>query len=181
MISWIRDSFPHDEVNLVLARGISVDTLTRGLRDRQRETLASGEADGWAWAVHPMHNWEIEDYDDVDYDALCPDDVEIVVFVTEPCSAKGFPPAFGYHRDGRLVLWFSFEDVEQRVGANPDHLSAELLDAGVIGPDRECGHQEDQGHDCFDHHYDDHARLVKVIAGYFALPSPPLSAGVVST
>ncbi|GHA87180.1 MULTISPECIES: hypothetical protein [Streptomyces] len=180
MISWIRGAFPHHEVNVVFARGTSAGTLTQGLRDRQREPLASGEADGWAWAVHEMLNGEIEDFDDVDYNALCPDGTEIIVFVTQPCSPKGFPPAFAYHRDGHLVLWFSFEDVRTRVGANPDHLSPELLAAGIIGPDTECGLADEFGHDCFDHFYDDHERLVKVIADYFALPSPPLTAEVAS-
>ncbi len=137
--------------------------------------FAYGEGNGWAWAVHAMHNWDAKDYDDVDYNAMCPNGAEIVVFVTEPCSAKGFPPAFAYHQDGRLILRFSFEDLQQRVGENPDHLSPELLAANLIGPQAGCGQQDDHGHDCFDHYYDDHGRLVKVIAGYFALPSPPLS------
>ncbi|MET7921739.1 hypothetical protein ABZU45_39300 [Streptomyces avermitilis] len=178
MTNWIQASFPGHEVNVVFARGIALDALTRGLRDRRREPLVYGEANGWAWAVHDMHNWDAEDYDDVDYNGMCPKSAEIVVFVTEPCSAKAFPPAFEYHRDGRTILCFSFEDIQQRVGENPDHLSPELLAANLIGPTAECGQQGDDGHDCFDHHYDDHERLVTVIADYFALPSPPLSAEV---
>lgn len=54
MISWIEGSFRGHEVNIVFARGTPVDILTQGLRDRQREPLASGETDGWAWAVHDM-------------------------------------------------------------------------------------------------------------------------------
>ncbi|MFE2037451.1 hypothetical protein ACFXBB_30200 [Streptomyces scopuliridis] len=178
MTNWIQGSFPGHEVNVVFARGIPLDAFIRGLSDRLREPLAYGEANEWAWAVHDMHNWDAEDYDDVDYSSMCPDGAEIVVFVTEPCSAKAFPPAFAYHRDGRTILWFSFEDVQQRVGENPDYLSPELLAANLIGPTAECGQQGDDSHDCFDHHYDDHERLVTVIAEYFALPSPPLSAGV---
>ncbi|MFF2327682.1 MULTISPECIES: hypothetical protein [unclassified Streptomyces] len=184
MTDWTQGSFPGHEVNVVLARGIPLDTLTRGLLDRQREPLASGEADGWAWAVHDMHNWDIEDYDDVEYGALCPNGAEIVVFVTEPCSVKGFPPAFEYYRDGRLILRFNFEDLGQRVGANPDYLSPELLAADLIGPRAGCGQGDDPGHDCFDDHGGcddrddrDDERLVKVITDYFALPSPPLSPG----
>lgn len=92
MTSWIHGSFPDHEVNVVFARGVPLDAVTRGLRDRLREPLAAGQANGWAWAVHDMHNWEAEDYDDVDYGGMCPDGAEIVVFVTEPCSAKGFLP-----------------------------------------------------------------------------------------
>ncbi|MFF2405451.1 hypothetical protein [Streptomyces sp. NPDC058092] len=55
MISWIQGSFRGHEVNVVLARGVPLDTLTQGLRDRQREPLASGETDGWAWAVHSLN------------------------------------------------------------------------------------------------------------------------------
>ncbi|MFE5096789.1 hypothetical protein ACFRCI_42410 [Streptomyces sp. NPDC056638] len=178
MTDWIQGTFPGREVNVVFARGMPLDAFVRCLGDRLREPLAYGEANGWAWAVHDMHNWDAEDYDDVDYSGMCQDGAEIVVFVAEPCSAKAFPPAFGYHRDGRTILWFSFEDLQQRVGENPDYLSPELLAANLIGPTAECAQQEDDSHDCFDHHYDDHERLVTVIADYFALPSPPLSAGV---
>ncbi|WP_329124807.1 hypothetical protein [Streptomyces sp. NBC_01353] len=126
-----------------------------------------------------MHNWDAEDYDNVDYRGLCPEDAEIVVFETEPCSAKAFPPAFGYYRNGRTILWFNFESLHQhRAGENPDYLSPELLAANLIGPTAECGKQDDDSHDCFDHHYEDHERLVTVIADYFTLPSPPLSEGV---
>ncbi|MFE7401892.1 hypothetical protein [Streptomyces sp. NPDC057557] len=178
MTHWIQGTFPGHEVNVVFARGMPLDAFVRCLGDRLREPLAYSEANGWAWAVHDMHNWDAEDYDDVDYSGMCQDGAEIVVFVTEPCSAKAFPPAFGYHRDGRTILWFSFEDLQQRVGENPDYLSPELLAANLIGPTAECTQQDDDSHDCFDHHYDEHERLVTVIADYFALPSPPLSAGV---
>jgi hypothetical protein len=169
-------SYPGHEVNLVFARGMTLDVLTRSLRDLLREPLSCGEANGWAWAVHDMHNYDAEDYEPVNYNGICAAGVEIVVFETEPCSPKGFPPAFSYSRDGRTILCFSFEDLhQQRVGENPDYLSPELLAANLIGPDAECGQAGEAGHDCFDHYYDDHERLVKVIAGFFALPSPPLS------
>ncbi|WP_405715366.1 hypothetical protein [Streptomyces sp. NBC_00046] len=180
MTSWMHDSFPGHEVNIVFARGLPLDALIAGLRELRREPLAHGEAGGWAWAVHDMLNDEIEDYDNVDYRHICPQGTELVVFETEPCSAKAHGPNFEYLRDGRLILRFSFEDVGQRVGENPDHLSAELLAAGLIGPDAQCAAADtDDGHDCFDHHYDDEDRLVRAIAGFFALPSPPLSREVV--
>ncbi|MHA5052770.1 hypothetical protein [Streptomyces sp. SD15] len=164
MTDLIRDSFPGHEVNVVFARGVPLDALTEGLRGLLRDPLAQGEGGGWAWAVHDMCNWEAEDYDPVNYTSLCPGDAEVVVFVTEPCSAKGFPPDFSYYRDGRMILHFSFEDLASRVGDNPDHLSPELLAADLIGPDA-----------VFDNSDDDHRRLVKTIADFFELPSPPLS------
>ncbi|MFD6281242.1 hypothetical protein ACFWFI_37620 [Streptomyces sp. NPDC060209] len=175
MTDWTDHSFPDHEVNLVFARGKSPGALTEGLRGLLREPLECGEANGWAWAVHDMLNPEADDYDLVDYRSLCQGGGEVVVFVTEPCSAKAHGPDFSYYRDGRTVLHFSFEDVGQRVGENPDYLSAELLAANLIGPESECGWAEGEGHDCFDHHYDDENRLVRAIADFFVLPSPPLS------
>ncbi|WP_327418993.1 DUF6461 domain-containing protein [Streptomyces sp. NBC_01233] len=177
MIEWMHESFPGHEVNIVFARGTSLDVLTERLIALRREPLASGEDGGWAWAVHDMANWEIEDYDPVDYRSVCSAGTELVVFVTEPCSAKAHGPQFEYYRDGRTVLAFSFEDVGSRVGDDPDYLSPELLAAGVIGPDADCPLAEHDGHDCFDSHfYDDRKLVIKTIAGYFALTSPPLSA-----
>ncbi|WP_244299154.1 DUF6461 domain-containing protein [Streptomyces viridochromogenes] len=173
----VLDSGRHDEVNLVFGRGMGLDALAEGLRGVHREPLVTGEGNGWAWAVHDMLNAEIEDFDPVSYGPLSAG-AEIVVFVTEPCSAKAHPPHFEYYRDGRLITWFSFEDLTQRPGDNPDHLSAELLAAKLIGPDAECEKADDSGHDCFDHHYDDHNRIVRAVAGFFSLPSPPLSAEV---
>ncbi|MFF3334040.1 hypothetical protein ACFYWX_31565 [Streptomyces sp. NPDC002888] len=176
MTNWIQGSFGHhDEVNVVFARGMSLDALDKGLRDLHREPLALGEGNGWVWAVHDMLNPDIDDYDAVDYTTLCRDGGEIVVFVTEPCSVKGFPPDFEYYRDGRLILRFSFEDLEQRVGQNPDYLSPELLAANLIGPDAGCDQEDVDGHECYVHARDHHEPLVKVIADFFALPSPPLA------
>jgi hypothetical protein len=124
-----------------------------------------------------MFDAETEDYDPVSYGEVCAG-AELVVFVTEPCSAKAHAPHFEYYRDGRLITWFSFEDLTQRPGENPDYLSAELLAADLIGPGAECQEAGEGGHDCFDHHYEDHNRIVRAVAGFFALPSPPLSPAV---
>ncbi|TWG04799.1 hypothetical protein FHX80_113271 [Streptomyces brevispora] len=176
MISWMHDSFPGHEVNLVLARGLSADTLVEGLRGLHREPLAHGEAGGWAWAVHDMFEEGTEDYDPVDYRSICPEGTEVIVFETEPCSAKAHGPNFTYLRSGRTTLHFSFEDIGQRLGDNPDHISAELLAANLIGPGAECDKwKTEDGHDCLDHEDDADDRLVKALADCFALPSPPLS------
>lgn len=175
MTRWMHDTFPGHEVNLVFARGLSLEALTAGLREMHREPLAHGEADGWAWMVHDMIT-EADGYREADYRRVCPEGAEVVVFVTEPCSAKAHGPMFMYLRDGRGTLSFSFEDVEQRVGENPDYMSAELLAAHLIGPEAWCAKADtDDDHDCFDHHYDDEDRLVRAIADCFSLPSPPLS------
>ncbi|WP_086565810.1 hypothetical protein, partial [Streptomyces africanus] len=115
-----------------------------------------------------------EDFDPVPYGEISAG-AEIVVFVTEPCSPKGHAPHFEYYRDGRLITWFSFEDLTQRPGDNPDYLSAELLAAKLIGPDAGCAEEGEDGHDCFDHYYEHHHRIVRAVARFFALPSPPLS------
>ncbi|WP_041820295.1 hypothetical protein [Streptomyces davaonensis] len=176
MTKWTHRSYDHHEVNVVFARGSSLDALADGLRRLDREPLDRGEDGGWSWAVHDMVNAEIEDFDPVNYRRVCPDGTELVVFVTEPCSVKGFPPDFEYYRDGRLILRFSFEDLGQRVGDDPDHLSPELLAANLIGPDSHCPHEDDLGHDCWEHTEDDRGRLMKTLVGHFALPSPPLAA-----
>ncbi|WP_330240010.1 hypothetical protein [Streptomyces sp. NBC_00525] len=180
-MTWIDSTceFMWHETNLVFARGISLDALVSGLRELAREPLASGEADGWAWAVHDMVNAEAEDYDDVDYRRICPPGAEVVVLVTEPCSVKAHPPTFTLLRDGVCTIHFSFEDLEQRVGTSPDYLSAELLAANLIGPDSECRVWEtDPSHDCWEHdgdRDDRDERVARAIAACFGLPSPPLA------
>ncbi|MFI6861986.1 hypothetical protein ACIBKZ_19160 [Streptomyces sp. NPDC050421] len=176
MTTWLHDTFPGHEVNLAFARGLPADAFFEGLREQNREPLALGEADGWAWAVHDMLDEE-DDYEDVDYGRLCPQGAEVVVFVTEPCSAKAHGPHLAYYRDGRTTLFFSFETFrQQRAGDNPDYLSAELFAAGVIGPAAECQEWKDGAHDCYEHRDADELRLVRTIADAFGLPSPPLAA-----
>ncbi|TXR96120.1 hypothetical protein EAO73_31730 [Streptomyces sp. col6] len=182
-MTWIHDAYglPGHEVNLVFARGTSLAALTAGLRELNREPLAEGEEGGWAWVVHDMVNDELEDYENVDYTRVCPPGAEVAVLVTEPCSAKAHAPDFTYLRDGKWTLHFSFEDLEQRVGDNPDYMSAELLAANLIGPDAEClAWETDPAHDCDAHDFDREERIVRAIAACFALPSPPLAPEVVA-
>ncbi|MER6120227.1 hypothetical protein [Streptomyces sp. NPDC001743] len=176
MTTWLHDTFPGHEVNLAFARGLPAEAFFAGLREQNREPLAQGEADGWAWAVHDMIDEEDADCGEVDYGRLCPQGAEVVVFVTEPCSAKAHGPHLAYYRDGRTTLFFSFEDFrQQRVGDNPDYLSAELFAAGLTGPAAECQVWKDGAHDCYEHEDVDEIRLVRTIADAFALPSPPLA------
>ncbi|WNI23279.1 hypothetical protein [Streptomyces sp. ITFR-16] len=180
MSDLLYDAFPGHEVSLVFARGLPLSALTSGLRGMNREPLAEGEAGGWVWAVHDMVNDELEDWENVDYPQVCPQGAEVVVFVTEPCSAKAHGPGFSYLRDGGWTLSFSFEDLSQRGGDNPDYLSAELLAAGLIGPGSECTEWEtEEGHDCYEEHESDREiRIARAIAEAFALPSPPLALAV---
>lgn len=180
MSDLLHDALPGHEVNLVFARGLSLSALTSGLRELNREPLAEGEADGWVWAVHDMVNHELEDWENVDYRRVCPQGAEVVVFVTEPCSAKAHGPSFDYLRDGAYTLSFSFEDLSSRVGENPDYMSAELLAANLIGPESECTRWEkEEGHDCYEaHDFDREERIAGAIAKCFGLPSPPLAPAV---
>lgn len=192
MKSWIDrrlgETYPGHEVSLVFVRGLSADAAAERLDGLPRQVLESGSSGGWAWAVHDSFSSESGDFGEVDYRPLCEGEgevegeVEAVVFLVEPCSAKAHSPDFTYYRDGRCVLHFSFEDLGQRLGDNPDHLSAELLEAGLIGPDTYCDLEDEDGHECFDHLRDDGRdddRLVRTIATAFGLPSPPLAAEVV--
>ncbi|MEU9733332.1 hypothetical protein [Streptomyces sp. NPDC048002] len=178
MTTWTHAPYPHHEVNVVHARGTSLDALTTGLRSLGREPLDRGEADDWAWVVHEMLDAELQDFDPVDYRQVCPEGAELVVIVTEPCSPKGFPPEFEYYRAGRLVLRFNFEDPRTRAGDDPDHLSPELLAARLIGPDAECPLEDDERHACWEHADTDRERLMRTIADHFRLPSPPLASEV---
>ncbi|MFH9571146.1 hypothetical protein [Streptomyces sp. NPDC017230] len=180
MKSWIDSrlggAYPGHEVSLVFVRGLTADAVAQGLGGLRRQVLETGVAGEWTWAMHDSFAPETNDYDTADYRPLCEGGGEAVVFMVEPCSAKAHSPDFTSYRDGRCVLHFSFEDVGQRVGDNPDHLSAELLEAGLIGPDAYCElEDEDDGHDCFEHLDGRDDRLVSAIASAFGLPSPPLA------
>ncbi|MGW0117196.1 hypothetical protein [Streptomyces sp. NPDC003327] len=184
MKSWIDarvgDAHRGREVSLVFVRGLSAGAFAEGLGGLRREVLETGSGGGWFWAVHEMCAPETGDFETADYRPLYGDGdgVEVVVFVVEPCSARAHPPNFTYLRGGRCVLHFSFEDLAERVGDNPDHLSPELLEAGLIGPGTVCDVDDDEdGHDCDEHERDDDV-LVRTIAAFFGLPSPPLAASV---
>ncbi|MDT9697606.1 hypothetical protein [Streptomyces sp. P17] len=56
MTTWTQDCYGHHEVNVVFARGTSLDALTGGPRELAREPLDQGEGNGWTWAVHDMLN-----------------------------------------------------------------------------------------------------------------------------
>ncbi|MFF9825135.1 hypothetical protein ACF1GZ_15300 [Streptomyces albidoflavus] len=175
MIERLCENYADDEVNLVFVRGMPLTWLVAGLVRSHRMVVAGREEAGWAWVVHLMHDAEEEDYAPVDYRPLCPAGTELVVFETEPCRGKAHGPAFTYYRDGRTVVHFSFEDLRQRVGDDPDHLSPELLAAGLIGPGTPCPPAGEGGHLCWEHSDADELRLLRTLAAHFALPSPPFT------
>ncbi|MQY04328.1 hypothetical protein [Actinomadura macrotermitis] len=166
------DSCVPDDSQIVFARGLPLAGLIQHIREVNREVICSGEANGWAWVVHPMANPEADDWDMAGHLPASRGGVEVVEFVTDPCSAKAHAPQFSYARDGRWILHFSLDDVEQRVGDNPDYLSPELLAAGVIGPD---AWNEDDDDEAYERAEED---IVRVITAFFQLPSPPLSTTV---
>lgn len=159
MRHWIRQPLPqHEEINVVFFRGMSLDTLTRGLLAAQRMPLAYGKGTEWGVMMHPMLSWKNDDYDLTNYAPLCRDGGELVVFVTEPCSVKGFPPDFHYYRDGRLLTCFSFEALDYPGGDRPNLLLPALTAAKLVAPDADY----DSG--------DYEERIVQAITEFLALP-----------
>ncbi|MGW2477467.1 hypothetical protein [Streptomyces sp. NPDC001665] len=159
MTHWIHGALPHhQETNVVFFRGMSLDTLVRGLLDQQRMPLAYGGGADWGLVMHDMFSWESGDHDLADYGRLCPDGRELGVFVTEPCWAKAHGPSFAYHRDGRLITGFSFESLRHRVGEEPDLLLPTLTAARLTGPVADLDRDDDE------------ERTVRAITGFFSLP-----------
>ncbi|MFF7191935.1 hypothetical protein ACFZAR_43980 [Streptomyces sp. NPDC008222] len=164
MTHWIHGPLPHhEETNVVFFRGMSLDGLTQRLLAVRRIPLAYGKGTDWGVMMHDMLSWESGDYDLADYQQLCLDGGELVVFVTEPCIAKAHGPSFAYHRGGRLITAFSFETPYYRVGEEPDLLLSDLTAANLIGP------QADLDRD------DNEERIVEAISGYFSLPELEVS------
>lgn len=159
MTHWIYGPLPHhEETNVVFFRGMSLDALTQGLLGLRRMPLAYGKGTDWGVMMHDMLGWNAGDYGDADYPRLCPDGGELVVFVTEPCSAKAHLPWFRYYRDGSLITGFIFENLRDRGGREPDLLLPGLTAANLVGPQAEL----DGG--------DIEERIVETITGFFSLP-----------
>ncbi|MFC8535758.1 DUF6461 domain-containing protein [Streptomyces sp. NPDC057249] len=159
MKHWIYGALPHHaETNVVFFRGLSLDTLVRGLLDQRRMPLAYGRGADWGLVMHDMLSWESGDYDLAHYGRLCPPGGELGVFVTEPCWAKAHRPRFEYFRDGSLITGFSFENPRDRVGEEPDLLLPALTAARLVGTAADL----DRG--------DDEERTVRAITGFFSLP-----------
>jgi hypothetical protein len=159
MKHWIHGPLPHhEETNVVFFRGMSLDTLTRGLLAQRRMPLAYGKGTEWGLVMHDMLSWDSGDYDLAHYGQLCRAGGELVVFVTEPCIAKAHGPSFQYYREGRLITGFGFEDPSCRVGEEPDLPAPALTAAGLTGPYVE-----------FDR-ADREERIVRAIEACFSLP-----------
>lgn len=164
MKHWIHGPLPHhEETNVVFFRGMSLDSLTQGLLGQRRMPLAYGKGADWGLMMHEMLSWNSDDHELADYRRLCSDGGELAVFVTEPCWAKAHRPWFDYYRDGSLITGFSFENLRDRVGENPDLLLTDLTAARLTGP------QADLNGD------DSEERTVQAIAGFFSLPELEMS------
>jgi len=159
---WIHRALPHhEETNVVFFRGLSTDALTQGLLDQRRIPLAYGKGPGWSVILHDLFGWNSDDYSEADYGPLCAAGGELAVFVTEPCVAKAHGPWFSYYRDGRLITGFSFENLRDPWGEDPDLLRPSLTRARLIGPEAEPDRDD----------WDDHEeRTVEAIADFFRLP-----------
>ncbi|MFD8965902.1 hypothetical protein ACFV0C_13025 [Streptomyces sp. NPDC059568] len=165
-LGWIHGQLPHDEeTNVVFFRGMSLDALTRGLLGLHRRPFAYGKGAGWGLLMHDMLSWDEGDYERTDYRKVCPPGGELVVFVTEPCSAKGHRPSFEYHRDGRLHTGFSFESLSYGVGEEPDLLLPAFTAANLVGPHAELDREEDH-----EERYGYEERIVQAITGFLSLP-----------
>lgn len=159
MTHWIHGPLPHEEeTNVVFFRGMSLDTLTRGLLGLRRRPLAYGKGADWGLMMHDMLGWDHGDHDDTDYGKVCPTGGELAVFVTEPCIAKAHRPWFAYYRDGRLHTGFSFETPFYGVGEEPDLLLPALTEANLVGPLAEHGREDFE------------ERIVQAITGFLSLP-----------
>ncbi|MEW1777422.1 hypothetical protein [Streptomyces sp. NPDC086777] len=158
MTHWIRRPLPpHEEINVVFFRGMSLDALTRGLLAAQRIPLAYGKGADWGVVMHDLLGWDSDDYALVDYGRLCRAGGELAVFVTEPCIAKAHGPEFDYYRDGRLISGLSFETPSYGVGEQPGLLAPALTAANLAGP-----HADYDG--------DADIRIARSIAAHFSLP-----------
>ncbi|MFE0629466.1 DUF6461 domain-containing protein [Streptomyces sp. NPDC058864] len=164
MRHWIHQPLAqHEEINVVFFRGMSLDALTRKLLAARRMPLAYGKGTEWGVIMHPMLGWQTGDYDLPNYGPMCRDGGELVVIATEPCMAKAFGPDFEYYRDGRLVTFFSFETPGYRGGDEPDLLLPALAAAKLVDPDADFGSDDDE------------ERIMRAIAGFFALPDLDMS------
>ncbi|MFG3017241.1 hypothetical protein ACGFZQ_01590 [Streptomyces sp. NPDC048254] len=158
MTHWIRRPLPpHEEINVVFFRGMSLDALTRRLLAARRIPLAYGKGTDWSVVMHELLGWDSDDYGLVDYGQVCRAGGELAVFVTEPCIAKAHGPEFDYYRDGRLITGIGFETPSYGVGERPDLLAPALTAAKLVGP-----HADDDG--------DSDVRTARAIATHFALP-----------
>ncbi|MER6281589.1 hypothetical protein [Streptomyces sp900105245] len=158
MKHWVRRPLSqHEEINVVFYRGISTDTLTRGLLAERRLPIAHGTGEDWSVIMHDMLSWESADHALVPYGQLCRRGGELAVFVTEPCVVKAHAPAFEYYRAGQLITHFSFEDPSRPGGGDPHMLGQALAAAKVIGPEAVIGDDDDE-------------RIVQAIAEFFSLP-----------
>ncbi|MEU0438161.1 hypothetical protein ABZ153_42640 [Streptomyces sp. NPDC006290] len=158
MKHWIHRPLPHhEETNVVFFRGTSLDALTQRLLDQRRRPLAYGKGTEWGVLMHDMFSWDSGDYDLPEYGRLCPAGSELVVFETQPCTAKAHGPSFQYLRDGQLITNFSFETPYHRGGEEPDLLLPTLTAAHLARP-------ADLDRD------DNEERIVGAVTGFLALP-----------
>ncbi|MFJ8978692.1 hypothetical protein [Streptomyces sp. NPDC102282] len=159
MKHWIHGAHPHhEETNVVFFRGLTLDALVRGVLGQRRMPLAYGRGTDWGLMMHDMLSWDSGDFGLAHYGQLCPDGGELAVFVTEPCVGKAHGPWFEYYRDGSLITGFSFENLCDRVGEEPDLLLPVLMAASLVGPTADLERDDNE------------ERTVQAITGFLSLP-----------
>ncbi|MFG3223826.1 hypothetical protein ACGF07_03440 [Kitasatospora sp. NPDC048194] len=135
VIAWLSaDGYGEDESVLVYFRGTSLASMAEGLVALHRPPLAHGNdpAPGdWGVIVHSLHNPSRDDYGGIDYRKLCPQGVELVVFVPNPCIGKSHGPKAYHYRDGRTSSCIDYEGPEYVGEYWPNELAPVIAAAGL--------------------------------------------------
>ncbi|GEC04532.1 hypothetical protein SSP24_21870 [Streptomyces spinoverrucosus] len=113
-MAWLgEDPYGGDETVLAYYKGTGLAAMTEGLIAQHRPPFAYGNdaAPGdWGVIVHPMFNPARGEFDDIDYRKLCPEGAELMVFIPNPCVAKGHGPKAYHYKDGRISSCIDYED-----------------------------------------------------------------------
>jgi hypothetical protein len=88
-----------------------------------------------------MFNPSRDDFDEIDHRRLCLPGAELVVFVPNPCIAKGHGPQAYHYKDGGISSCVDYEDPAYDGKYWPNKLAPLIAAAGL---DAEHDHYEEQ-------------------------------------
>ncbi|MFE0424065.1 hypothetical protein [Streptomyces sp. NPDC058953] len=131
---WLGEVPGDDETVLVFFKGVGAAAMREGLIAQHRPPFAHGEENPpgeWGAVVHHLHHPARGEFGDTDYRRLCPPGAELVVFVPNPCLAKGHGPQMYHYRDGEAVSCVDYEDPEQAGEYWPNELAPFIAAAGI--------------------------------------------------